>query len=251
MPKKLIETVMPVSVINREAEKEKTARGGLPSNVHMWWSRRPMAAARSVIFASCVDDPAEHPELFPTEEAQDRERDRLREMTEALCAVESTADEALLSTAKKEILRYSGGTLPAVFDPFVGAGAIPVEAQRLGLKAEASDLNPVAVMITKLVADIPARFSNTVPVHPQEEMKLDIPLPGAKGYAEDVQYYGDWMLAEAKKRIGYLYPQVTSPDSGQDLEVSAWIWARTVKCPNPSCGCEIPLSSSYDLAKKK
>lgn len=251
MPKKLIETVMPVSVINREAEKEKTARGGLPSNVHMWWSRRPMAAARSVLFASCVDDPAEHPEIFPTEEAQDQERDRLREMTGTLCAVENTADEALLSAAKKEILRYSGGTLPAVFDPFVGAGAIPVEAQRLGLKAEASDLNPVAVMITKLVADIPARFSNTVPVHPQEEMKLDIPLPGAKGYAEDVQYYGDWMLAEGKKRIGYLYPQVTSPDSGQDLEVSAWIWARTVKCPNPSCGCEIPLSSSYDLAKKK
>ena len=251
MPKKLIETVMPVSVINREAEKEKTARGGLPSNVHMWWSRRPMAAARSVLFASCVDDPVEHPELFPTSETQDQERIRLLEMTEKLCAVESSSDDALLSAAKKEILRYAEGTLPAVYDPFVGGGAIPVEAQRLGLKAESSDLNPVPVMITKLVADIPARFSDTVPVHPQQEMKLDIPLPGAKGYAEDVQYYGEWMLAEAKKRIGYLYPQVTSPETGADLEVSAWIWARTIKCPNPSCGCEIPLSSSYDLAKKK
>lgn len=251
MPKKLIETAMPVSVINREAEKEKTARGGSPSNVHIWWSRRPMAAARSVLFATCVDDPVEHPELFPTKEAQDQERMRLLEMTEALCAVESASDEALLAAAKKEILRYAEGTLPAVYDPFVGGGAIPVEAQRLGLKAESSDLNPVAVMITKLVADIPARFSDTVPVHPQQEMKLDIPLPGAKGYAEDVQYYGEWMLTEAKKRIGYLYPQVTNPETGADLEVSAWIWARTIKCPNPSCGCEIPLSSSYDLAKKK
>lgn len=251
MPKKLIETAMPVSVINREAEKEKTARGGLPSNVHMWWSRRPMAAARSVLFATCVDDPVEHPELFPTKEAQNQERMRLLEMTEALCAVESASDEALLTAAKKEILRYAEGTLPAVYDPFVGGGAIPVEAQRLGLKAESSDLNPVAVMITKLVADIPARFADTVPVHPQQEMKLDTPLPGAKGYAEDVQYYGEWMLTEAKKRIGYLYPQITSPETGADLEVSAWIWARTIKCPNPSCGCEIPLSSSYDLAKKK
>ena len=130
-------------------------------------------------------------------------------------------------------------------------GAIPVEARRLGLQTESSDLNPVAVMITKLVTDIPSRFSNTVAVHPQEEMKLDIPLPSAKGYAEDVRFYGDWMLAEAKKRIGYLYPQVSNPETGKELDVTAWIWARTVKCPNPTCGCEIPLSSSYDLAKKK
>ncbi len=251
MPKKLIETVMPVSVINRESVKEKTARKGRPSNVHMWWSRRPMAAARSVIFASCVDDPAEHPELFPSEKAQERERMRLRELTAELCTVESTSDDALLSAAKDEIFRYSRRGMPAVYDPFVGGGAIPVEAQRLGLKAESSDLNPVAVMISKLVVDIPTRFSNTLPVHPQEEIKLDIPFPGAKGYAEDVQYYGEWMLSAAKKRIGYLYPQMSSPESGKNLDVSAWIWARTVKCPNPSCGCEIPLSSSYDLAKKK
>ena len=196
-----------------------------------------MATARSVLFASCVDDPVEHPELFPTSETQDQERMRLLEMTEKLCAVESSSDDALLSAAKKEILRYAEGTLPAVYDPFVGGGAIPVEAQRLGLKAESSDLNPVAVMITKLVADVPARFSDTVPVHPQQEMKLDIPLPGAKGYAEDVQYYGEWMLAEAKKRIGYLYPQVTSPETGADLEASAWIWARTAsvarRCGRP------------------
>ena len=249
--KKLIEAVMPVSVINRESEREKVARTGLPSSVHIWWSRRPMAAARSVLFASCVDDPAEHPELFPTEEAQNQERQRLLKMTESLSTLDNTLNEQLLSDARKEILRYAEGGLPVVFDPFVGGGAIPVEARRLGLQTESSDLNPVAVMITKLVTDIPSRFSNTVAVHPQEEMKLDIPLPSAKGYAEDVRFYGDWMLAEAKKRIGYLYPQVSNPETGKELDVTAWIWARTVKCPNPTCGCEIPLSSSYDLAKKK
>lgn len=249
--RKLIETVMPVSVINRESEREKAARSGMPSGVHMWWSRRPMAAARSTIFASLVDDPAEHPELFPTEADQKAERKRLLKMTEELSAVESMLDEDLLAAVKKEILRYAEGTLPAVFDPFVGGGTIPVEAQRLGLRAESSDLNPVAVMITKLVADIPACFCDTIPVHPQEELKLNIPLPGVRGFAEDVQYYGNWMLAEAKKRIGYLYPDVTSPETGEDLEISAWIWARTVKCPNPSCGCGIPLSSSYDLARKR
>lgn len=249
--KKLIEAVMPVSVINRESEREKVARTGLPSSVHIWWSRRPMASARSVLFASCVDDPAEHPELFPTEEAQNQERQRLLKMTESLSTLDNTLNEQLLSDARKEILRYAEGGLPVVFDPFVGGGAIPVEARRLGLQTESSDLNPVAVMITKLVTDIPSRFSNTVAVHPQEEMKLDIPLPSAKGYAEDVRFYGDWMLAEAKKRIGYLYPQVINPETGKELDVTAWIWARTVKCPNPTCGCEIPLSSSYDLAKKK
>ena len=249
--KKLIENVLPVTAINREAEREKKARNGLPSNVHIWWSRRSMAAARSVLFASCVDDPAEHPELFPTKQAQAKERQRLWKLTEALCVLENASNGELLSVAQKEIFRYSEGRLPTVFDPFVGGGAIPVEAQRLGLKTESSDLNPVAVMITKLVSDIPARFSNTKPVHPQEEMNRHSSLPGVKGYAEDVQYYGNWMLSECKKRIGYLYPQVISPESGKKLDVSAWIWARTVKCPNPSCGSEIPLSSSYDLAKKK
>lgn len=249
--KKLIETNMPVSAVNRESEKEKKAHGGVPANVHIWWSRRPMAAARSVLFASCVDDPGEHPELFPTEDSQEQERRRLIEMTEALCSVDSSSNEELLASAKKEMLRSMGGTLPKVFDPFSGSGAILVEAQRLGLETVASDLNPVAVMISKLVTDIPSCFGGNPPVHPQEELSFGIAVTGARGYAEDVQYYGDWMLAEARKRIGYLYPTAVSPESGKDLEVSAWIWARTVRCPNPSCGCEIPLSSSYDLARKK
>ncbi len=249
--KKLIESMMPVKAINCESEREKTARNGLPSSVHIWWSRRPMAAARSTIFASLVDDPAEHPELFPTEEAQQQERQRLAQMTADLAVVENAANDQLLAAAKKEILSYSEERLPTVYDPFAGSGAIPVEAHRLGLNTEAADLNAVAALITSVVSDVPTRFENTVPVHPREEMILDIPLPGAQALAEDIQWYGEWVQAEAFMRIGHLYPKVKSPGSQQELEISAWIWARTVKCPNPSCGCQIPLSSSYDLARKK
>lgn len=249
--KKLIEAVMPVSVINRESEREKVARTGLPSSVHIWWSRRPMAAARSTLFASLVDDPAEYPELFPTQADQEQERKRLVQIAEELSIVENASNEVLLKSVQKETLRYAGSTLPTVFDPFAGGGAIPIEAHRLGLSAEAADLNAVATMITTVVSDIPTRFHDTVPVHPQREMKLDLPLPGAQAFAEDVRYYGEWLQEEAVKRIGYMYPKIRLPENGQELDVSAWIWARTVKCPNPSCGCSIPLSSSYDLAKKK
>lgn len=252
MPKKkLIETIMPISIINRESEREKNARSGLPSSVHMWWSRRPMAAARSTLFASLVDDPAEHPELFPTEVDQENERNRLLKIVEELSIVENTSNTELLLTAQKEIFRYTEGTLPTVFDPFAGGGAIPIEAHRLGLSSEAADLNTVAAMITTVVSDIPTRFHDSVPVHPQTEIRIDIPLLGARAFAEDVQYYGEWLQKEATKRIGYLYPKIRKPEDGQELDVSAWIWARTIKCPNPSCGCNIPLSSSYDLAKKK
>lgn len=247
--KKLIESVMPVSVINRESEREKVARTGLPSSVHIWWSRRPMAAARCTLFASLIDDPSEHPELFPTE--QEQERQRLLKMAEELSLVENASNTELLKAAKAEILRCAEGTLPTVFDPFTGSGAIPIEAHRLGLSAEATDLNAVASMITTLVSDVPTRFHNTIPVHPQTEMRLNIPLPGAQGYAEDVRYYGEQLQEEATKRIGYMYPKIRKPNDGQELDVSAWIWARTIKCPNPNCGCSIPLSSSYDLAKKK
>lgn len=249
--KKLIETVMPVSVINRESEREKTARNGLPNSVHIWWSRRPMAAARSTLFASLVDDPSDHPELFPTEEAQDQERQRLLQITEELSVVENAANQELLDAAKREILRYAEGTLPPVFDPFVGGGTIPVEAHRLGLSAESSDLNAVAAAITTVVSDIPVRFHDTIPVHPQEEMTLNIPLYGAQGYVEDLRYYGEWIQQEAKNHIGIMYPTMRLPGEEKEHEVSAWIWARTVKCPNPGCGCNIPLSSGYELAKTK
>lgn len=249
--KKLIESVMPVKTINSETEREKTARGGMPSNVHIWWSRRPMAAARSTLFASMVDDPSEHPEWFPTEEAQQQERQRLTQMAADLAVVENVANEQLLDAARKEILRYAGRALPTVFDPFSGSGAIPVEAHRLGLSTEAADLNAVAVLMTCVVTDVPTRFENTGSIHPREDLTLDIPLPGAQALAEDIRWYGEWIQAQALKRIGHLYPKVKNPGTEKELDIAAWIWARTVKCPNPSCGCQIPLSSSYDLARKK
>lgn len=249
--KKLIEAALPVSKINFESEREKTARNGLPSAVHIWWSRRSMAAARSVLFASLVDDPAGHPELFPTEEDQSNERTRLLQMVEELSVVENASNEQLFKKAKDEIIRYADGVLPAVFDPFVGGGTIPVEAQRLGLNAISADLNAVAATITTVISDIPSKFANMSPVHPQESLMLDLRFTGAQGIAEDIRYYGEWMQEEAFKRIGHLYPTITNPEDGKDLNVSAWIWARTIKCPNPACGCNIPLSSSYDLAKKK
>ena len=249
--KKLIESVMPVSAINSESEKEKTARSGLPSGVHIWWSRRPMAAARSTLFASLIDDPAEHPELFPSEDAQDRERECLLKMTEELSVVENAENEQLLEAAKKELLLNASGSLPVVFDPFSGSGAIPVEAHRLGLSAMAADLNPVAALITCVVSDIPSRFDSVVPIHPTSGISMDIPLSHTGAFAEDVLWYGEWLRKEAFQRIGKHYPRVHSPETDRELEISAWIWARTVQCPNPSCACNIPLSSSYDLSRKK
>lgn len=249
--KKLIETAMPVAKINAEAEREKTARSGMPANVHIWWSRTPMAVARGILFASLIDDPAEHPELFPTKEEQDCERKRLLQIAEALVDIDNVDNKALYDKAKEEIRRSIAGQFPTVYDPFVGGGAIPVEAHRLGLSSESSDLNAVAAMIATLVSDVPVRFANIAAVHPREEMVLDINLPGAEGFAEDVRYYGEEIRRKAYEKIGNMYPMVTNPETGKELEVSAWIWARTVKCPNPTCGCNIPLSSSYDLAKKK
>ena len=249
--RKLIETEMPVSKINSESEREKTARNGMPSNVHIWWNRTPMAVSRSILFASLIDDPSEHPELFPTEEEQLRERKRLIGISEHLAEVESLDDKELLEIVRKEIEKSTSGQLPIVFDPFVGGGSTPVEAHRLGLKSVSSDLNAVAAMITTVVSDIPARFADTVPVHPRDEMTLSISIPGAGGFAEDVRYYGEELQEKAYKKIGFLYPKVQNPENGKEVDVSAWIWARTIKCPNPSCGCNIPLSSSYDLAKKK
>ena len=249
--KKLIETAIPVSKINTETEREKTARNGMPSNVHIWWTRDSMAAARTSIFESLIDDPAEHPELFPSQDEQDTERERLLRIAESLSEIESADRKDILEIALKEIQRNASGQLPTVFDPFVGGGTIPVEAHRLGLRSSSSDLNAVASMITTVVSDIPSRFSDTVTVHPRTEMTLDIALPGAAGFADDVRYYGKKLQEKAFQKVGTLYPKVIDPVSKKELEVSAWIWARTVKCPNPSCGCNIPLSSSYDLAKKK
>ena len=188
--RKLIEVALPLKVINEEAAREKSIRHGHPSTLHLWWARRPLAACRAVLFAQLVDDPSAHPELFPTEEAQREERERLFRLIERLVPWEASNDEAILAEAREEIRRSCGDELPVVFDPFCGGGSIPLEAQRLGLVAHASDLNPVAVLITKALIEIPSRFARLLPRHPQDG-ELDFSVwRGAQGLAEDVRYYG-------------------------------------------------------------
>ena len=252
--KKLIEVALPLEKINAESAREKSIRHGHPSTLHLWWARRPLAAARAVIWSSLVDDPSSHPEKFPTEEDQNKERQRLFKILEDLVVWENSNDERVLEAAKAEIMKSTNGNPPALLDPFAGGGAIPLEAQRLGLEAHAHDLNPVAVTINKAMIEIPPRFAGKAPVNPDAQVSaMRNGWNGAQGLAEDVRYYGEWMKQEAYKRIGHLYPKVKVPheQGGGEATVIAWIWARTVKCPNPACGCEMPLASSFVLSKKK
>ena len=252
--KKLIEVALPLEKINAESAREKSIRHGHPSTLHLWWARRPLAAARAVIWASLVDDPSSHPEQFPTEEDQNTERQRLFKILEDLVVWENSNNEKVLDAAKAEIMKSTNGNPPALLDPFAGGGAIPLEAQRLGLEVHAHDLNPVAVMINKAMIEIPPKFSGMAPVNPDAQVNfMHDAWARAEGLAEDVRYYGEWMKQEAYKRIGHLYPKVKVPEEqgGGEATVIAWIWARTVKCPNPACGCEMPLASSFVLSKKK
>ncbi len=253
--KKLIEVALPLEAINREAAREKSIRHGHPSTLHLWWARRPLAACRAVLFAALVDDPASRPEEFPTEEAQNRERERLFGIIKELVKWENINDERVLELARREIMKSTDGQPPPVLDPFAGGGSIPLEAQRLGLKAYASDLNPVAVLINKAMIEIPPRFAGQPPVNPETRRSL-IPgqeWRGAAGLAEDVRYYGEWMRTAAEERIGHLYPKVPLPpeQGGGEATVIAWLWARTVRCPNPACGATMPLARSFWLSKKK
>lgn len=246
--RKLIEVALPLDAINRESAREKSIRHGHPSTLHLWWARRPLAACRAVLFAQLVDDPSARPEEFPTAREQDAERARLFALLEELVKWESSTKDAVLATARAEIRRCFDGDPPPVLDPFCGGGSIPLEAQRLGLEAHASDLNPVPVLITKALIELPATFADRSPVHPQAEHRTT--WKGAQGLAEDVRRYGAWMREEAQRRIGHLYPQATL-DDGTTAPVIAWLWARTVTCPNPACRATMPLARSFWLGKKK
>lgn len=252
--KKLIEVALPLEAINAASAREKSIRHGHPSTLHLWWARRPLATARAVIWASLVDDPSSHPEEFPTDEEQTRERERLFRILEELVVWEKSNDQRVLSAAKAEIKKSMGDELPPLLDPFAGGGAIPLEAQRLGLEAYAQDLNPVAVMINKSMIEIPPLFANCEPVNPKDrDSRLVAGWQGNDGLAADVEYYGSWMKEEAARRIGHLYPKVRVPaeQGGGEATVIAWLWARTVKCPNPACGHDAILVRSFDLSKKK
>lgn len=248
--RKLIEVALPLEAINRESAREKSIRHGHPSTLHLWWARRPLAAARAMLFAQLVDDPASHPDRFPTDEAQRAERERLHGIIERLVVWENIRDERLLAEARAEIMKSCEGNPPPILDPFAGGGTIPLEAQRLGLQAHASDLNPVAVLINKALIEIPPKFQGQAPMFPGLADSQLGEWKGAAGLAADVRAYGAWMRDQAEQRIGYLYPKATLPD-GNQATVIAWIWARTVVCPNPACGIEMPLVKSWWLGKKQ
>lgn len=252
--KKLIEVALPLDDINAASAREKSIRHGHPSTLHLWWARRPLAAARAVIWSSLVDDPSAHPEEFPTTEAQAAERERLFDILRELVVWENSNDERVLAAAKAEIKKSMGNEELSLLDPFAGGGAIPLEAQRLGLKAYAQDLNPVAVTINKAMIEIPPLFAGRPAVNPDARAREGMESwEGNNGLAADVEYYGNWMKEEAERRIGHLYPKVRVPaeQGGGEATVIAWLWARTVKCPNPACGHEAILVRSFDLSKKK
>jgi len=251
MKKKLIEVALPLEAINKESAREKSIRHGHPSTLHLWWARRPLAACRAVLFASLVDDPSSLPEQFPSEAAQDQERQRLFRLIEKLVLWENSNNSAVLDEAHAEILKSTGGQPPPIYDPFCGGGSIPLEAQRLGLEAHGSDLNPVAVLITKALIEIPPKFAGQPPVNPATKAKMTGKglWTGARGLADDVRYYGQWMRDRAFERIGHLYPKVKLQNA-DEATVIAWLWARTVQCPNPACGVTMPLVRSFALSTK-
>ena len=252
--KKLIEVALPLEAINKESAREKSIRHGHPSTVHLWWSRKPLAACRAVLFAQLVDDPSSRPEEFPTEKEQDEERKRLFNLIEELVKWENINNEEVLKEVKSEIKKSVGDELPPVLDPFCGGGSIPLEAQRLGLEAHGSDLNPVAVIITKALIELPFRFVGMHPVRPVMSNDSISNWEGAKGLAEDIRYYGKWIRDEAKKRISHLYPKITLPKEygGGEGTVIAWLWVRTVSTPNPALkGIHVPLCNKWWLSNKK
>jgi len=328
--KKLIEVALPLEAINKACAREKSIRHGHPSTLHLWWARRPLAAARAVIFAQMVDDPSAYVDVLRAdaklhrkaetalkarlklwEEARalakktkgtglsvpepgpaptlddmlaDEERQRLFRIIEDLVLWENTTNETVLQAARDEIWQswrracaenadhprakelFDRKKLPAFHDPFAGGGALPLEAQRLGLESYASDLNPVAVLINKAMIEIPPKFAGKPPVNPEARRDKNLfarEWKGAQGLAEDVRYYGQWMRDEAEQRIGHLYPKVevtaemvkTRPDlkqyAGKKLTVIAWLWARTVKSPNPAFAqVDVPLASTFMLSTK-
>jgi putative DNA methylase len=258
--RKLIEVSLPLEDINAESAREKSIRHGHPSTLHLWWARRPLAAARAVLFAQLVDDPSSHPEQFPTEEEQKAERERLHGIIRKLVKWENINNDRLYREAHEEILKSTGGEPPAILDPFAGGGTIPLEAQRLGLEANASDLNPVAVLINKALIEIPPKFAGQPPVFPGAAETRIGSWPRATGLAEDVRRYGAWMRDRAFQQIGHLYPKSQVPILGPNGKFTgktfsantiAWIWARTVSCPNPACGIDMPLSRTWWLGRKK
>ncbi len=289
--KKLIEVAIPLEAINAASAREKSIRHGHPSTLHLWWARRPLAACRAVLFAQLVDDPSGYADKLLEEDAirakaeailPDRvakweakqadakaaalglprptledcaaeiERDRLFAIIKDLVVWENSTNEEVLERARAEIRRSCGGVMPPIYDPFSGGGSIPLEAQRLGLPAYGSDLNPVAVMIGKAMIEIPPRFKDMNPIHPGAKERSF--YRNTEGLAEDVKHYGEWIREQAQSRIGHLYPQAQMPKEygGGKATAIAWLWTRTVPSPDPAfANAHVPIASSFLLSNKK
>jgi len=252
--RKLIEVALPLDAISAASAREKTSPHGHPSTLHQWWARRPLAACRAVLWASLVDDPSSDPDLFPTEEAQAAERRRLFGILERLVVRNNSNNPKVLAEARAEIEASCDGEIPNILDPFCGGGTIPLEAQRLGLPAYGGDLNPVAVLISKALVEIPPRYAGFPPVNPDAQARFGSETwERAQGLAEDIAFYGRWMREQAFERIGHLYPKVTLPRSegGGEASVIAWIRARTVRSPDPSWSGHVPLVRSWVLRRPR
>ncbi len=269
-PKKLIEVALPLDDISSASIKEKNGSiKGHPRALHLWWARRPLAAARSILFAQLVNDPGGSCGHYPgmTKEKARIERERLFDIMRQLAKWENINNDDLLKTARQEILKSWASTckitgddpnvMPPVLDPFAGGHSIPIEAQRLGLKTLGTDLNPVAVTIGKALIEVPARFHDKEPIGPLPEgLKQNDLLDqwsGTQGLSEDIKRYGTMLYDLAKQKIGHLYPAIKLPKElgSTESSVIAWIWAKTTKCPNPACGAEVPLIRSFELSEKK
>jgi putative DNA methylase len=292
-PKKLIEVALPLDAINAACAYEKLPGiGPHPRGIHLWWARRPLAAARAVIFSQLVHDPedlwrCQNPGKEPNTQVKGhwtKARARLFSIIQDLVLWQNIQNESVLEKAREEIRKswkescelnkqhprakelFNPDEMPGLHDPFAGGGAIPLEAQRLGLETYASDLNPVAVLINKAMIEIPPKFAGRPPVNPKARHDKGAKLKtwhGAQGLAEDVRYYGQWMQKEALNRVGHLYPPVEITAEtvnertdlkaylGERLTVIAWLWVRTVKSPNPAFAhVDVPLASTFILSNK-
>lgn len=267
-PRKLIEVALPLREINDASAYDKMPGiGPHPKGIHHWWARLPLPTARAVIFASVVDDPSAHPEKFPTEEIQERERERLFGIIRKMMQPKLHEHPEIYAEAQAEMRKYCDGELPPLLDPFAGGGSIPLEAARLGFRACAGDLNPVAVLLNKCYLEIVPRWMDYPPVNPEAASFWKKGSPGyrgAGGLAADVRYYGKRILVKAQQKIGHLYPPVEVTKSmvaehphlalylGRKLPVIAWLWARTVPSPNPAAqGAHVPLMSTFWLSSKR
>jgi putative DNA methylase len=242
--KKLIEVALPLVAISEGGAREQSIKRGKPTQLHKWFAARPMVTCRAVLWASLIDDPSSHPEKFPTEESQQRERDRLFEILASIANWDLSKDPAVMGRAQAELKTQFDGDLPTIVDPFGGGGTIPLEALRLGLNGVSNDLNPVAVTLQRGLLDHPFRFFDQPAVHPKNLVAIQ--QNALDGFAADVEAYGHDVLRAVKDSHSSFYPNVDSPD-GRELSVVAWIWARTVPSPDPSFRGDVPLVNSWLL----